>query len=490
MTMTKQGTSRSKARAQAMRRALFVALAVALAAADSTALAVVGELPADGAARMRREVATLVAGAKTPTPEEMVRATVLAAAARSLAPREPWGYAAECDIALRWGNGALVDKCAEELVRVAPNHAETARALAAVRAFQRGRVWPAVIGWSLLALFVVVSFAGAPERLAGGRLSARARGAAAATSPIAAAPSRPTSVAVALAVAAALVAFGGGGTRVAAAAAPVPSTTASAERLSNFAIDDADPESSVPSAAARDGNPMQYGYFLQDLGARADERERAGDHASAARYYRALAKAVPDVAVGWAHLCSSLEAAGQREAAIDACKRALGLPGVVVADSARFVRLVLAKRGQLTAEETADVKAVVEHLESEAESRVTAAQLRCTWALRAHDVPMLEACTKTLDALAPNEAETISFAWALALENHDRAAADRLITRAKAAGVKPEGLSEMEKATAELGGFWTGTLAGWRGLVAVGLALAAAAAALMWVRRASRQSAA
>src|SRR5689334_20372945 len=112
MTMTKQGTSRSKAWARAMRRALFFALALALAlgSADSPALAVIGELPADGAARMRREVATLVSGAKTPTPEEMVRATVLAAAARSLAPGEPWGHAAECDIALRWGQGALVER--------------------------------------------------------------------------------------------------------------------------------------------------------------------------------------------------------------------------------------------------------------------------------------------------------------------------------------------------------------------------------------------
>ena len=44
----------------------------------------------------------------------------------------------------------------------------------------------------------------------------------------------------------------------------------------------------------RDGNPLEFGYFVQDLLAKAEIATKKQDHQAAIRYYRALAIGVPD----------------------------------------------------------------------------------------------------------------------------------------------------------------------------------------------------
>jgi hypothetical protein len=94
-------------------------------------------------------VQSLVSGASEPPPEALARAELFARTATRMAPREPWGPLAHCDIAVRWGDRALVDRCLDRLVAAAPEHVETRRAVAAL-----GPRTPvvAILAWSLLAV--------------------------------------------------------------------------------------------------------------------------------------------------------------------------------------------------------------------------------------------------------------------------------------------------------------------------------------------------
>ena len=195
----------------------------------------------------------------------------------------------------------------------------------------------------------------------------------------------------------------------------------------------------------------QFGYLLQDLLAKAEAATKKGDHLAAARYYTAIAKGVPSRSYAFAKLCESLQAAGDRGRAVGACRSALYREGATVADYLRFVNLALAKDGPLTPDERKELEGVAKHLAGESGGAPIAERMRCEIALRVHDVPALESCTAALGKLAPNDSITISFQWALALEKRDRASAERLIERARAAGMAADGLAKMESATGSLG---------------------------------------
>jgi hypothetical protein len=223
---------------------------------------------------------------------------------------------------------------------------------------------------------------------------------------------------------------------------------------SAFQINHANPEASIPDVKARNAKPIEFGYFLQDLVTYAQAAARAGDHLSESRYYRAFIKAVPDSRAGFARLCQSLDAAHQREEALAACKQALGLAGATVEDSVRFVHLVLGKPGNLAAPELDDVNAVIANLRGSPQTRVAASHLECELGVHLESIPLLTECTQDLTAVAPGDPKTLTFSWALAIQQGDAARARSLVTRAKAAGLTSEGLSRMERATSELEHAW------------------------------------
>ena len=88
-------------------------------------------------------------------------------------------------------------------------------------------------------------------------------------------------------------------------------------------------------------------------------------------------------------------------------------------------------------------------------------------ALRFKDTPALEACTAELARKAPRDPKTVSLQWALALQRHDRGAALGLIDRARQAGMSPDGLAKMERATRAMTLRWFGKLVG--GALAIAL---------------------
>jgi hypothetical protein len=253
---------------------------------------------------------------------------------------------------------------------------------------------------------------------------------------------------------------------------------------SEFKINHSDPEASVPSSEARNRQPLEFGYYIQDLVAFAMAAAKSGDHLAEARYYRAFAKAVPDEAIAFSKLCQALEAGGQREQAEQACRDALGRHGIQLDDYVRFVHLVLAKPGQLTSTASADVTSIIDHLQKNPETRIAGMHLQCELALHVHDVALLEKCTTGLSSVAPRDPKTISFLWALALEKGDRTGAENLIARAQAVGVPAGGIERMRQATSARLPTWPRRLLDWRALFAAFLVVSAVTA--LWILRRRR----
>ncbi|HEY4158277.1 MAG TPA: hypothetical protein VGM29_09275 [Polyangiaceae bacterium] len=119
----------------------------ALAACDA-AIAASGRAPLD----LRARVGALMAGEGSPSMADASEAYALAREVSDFAPRQPWGYAAFCDVARRIGDPALWASSVHDLERVAPDHFETRAALA--RSQQLRAWWPLkCVGWVLLLAF-------------------------------------------------------------------------------------------------------------------------------------------------------------------------------------------------------------------------------------------------------------------------------------------------------------------------------------------------
>ena len=230
----------------------------------------------------------------------------------------------------------------------------------------------------------------------------------------------------------------------------------------------------MPSPELQNKRPLEFGYFIQDLTGLAVAAGKAGDHVSEARFYRALAKAVPTESIAFTKLCEALEAAGDRDKAILACRDALGREGVVLKDYVHLVTLELGKSAPLSAQENEDVKQIVLHLKDSPDTKATGTMLECEYAVHVDDLKLLRSCSSELAALAPNDAATISFAWTLAMRNGDMVEARRLVQAAEA-GVRPDSVERMTVAIDNRGR--RGFVAKWRGPISLGGAFLFAALA-------------
>jgi tetratricopeptide (TPR) repeat protein len=239
-----------------------------------------------------------------------------------------------------------------------------------------------------------------------------------------------------------------------------------------FALSDSDPESSVPSMEQAMRRPLQMGYFVILLIERGKAALDRGDAAAAVKYYRALVKAVPERSQSYSLLCKAYEAQADIQSALENCRTALGKEGVTVEDNLRFVEVLLKKPVALEARDIEDVEAVAGHLEQELgpekDGPLVANRLRCGLGIRLEDVKRLEACTRELRKLAPKDAGTIAFSWALALKQRDFVAAERVMAEAKAAGLPIHALRKMQEGLAvarEGAGGWRRWLRDWYLLV-------------------------
>jgi hypothetical protein len=160
------------------------------------------------------------------------------------------------------------------------------------------------------------------------------------------------------------------------------------------------------------------------------------------------------------------------------CKYAIDRKGVQMKDYARYVDLLVAKPDDLTADDRAELTAVLEHLDKQVKEHpdvaVPTAHVRCQAAVRMNDATALRACTAVLAREAPDDQKTIVFQWSLAVMRGDRSEAAALLSRAEKAGVSAEGLEHMSHVVFR-GNWWTAHARGaaFLGVVAIALALIA-----------------
>ena len=183
--------------------------------------------------------------------------------------------------------------------------------------------------------------------------------------------------------------------------------------------DDNNPEGSVPTVKDRNTNPLEFGYYLQDLLTRAEVETKRKDQARVIKYYRALAAAIPEEAQGWSLLCEAYQTAGDRDRALRACKYAIDRKGVQIKDYRRYVELLVAKPDALDADERTEINAVLAHLDQQPDVAVPTAHIRCEAAVKMNDAKALQACTSVLGTVAPDDRKTIVFQWSLAVLRGD-----------------------------------------------------------------------
>jgi tetratricopeptide (TPR) repeat protein len=365
-----------------------------------------------------------------PSAEELAMALRLATAAKKGLERQPWGFAAECDIARRLGDRAMYKRCLDSLETIAPGHYETRRARE-LGGFAETPTWVPFTWVALIALGAATLLHALWSTLK---------------------RSRRPAVVVAAAASLALLAFA----NVASAAEPEikgEPSIAKAGGLSKWKIDDADPLKSVPTPEQRDDDPLNFGYHLMDLSDKAQEATEKRDFAQASKYWEATVLAVPEAAVGYRKTCASAEQAKDMNRALRYCRAALAREGVRLEDYQRYTSILLSKPTALDAEQMTDLVEIAKHVRTIEGGATLADTLDCEYAVRSSDLQRLEVCTTTLSKAAPNDSRTITYQWALALKREQFDEARRHIERARKSGMKPEGVKAMERTTAQESSF-------------------------------------
>lgn len=215
-----------------------------------------------------------------------------------------------------------------------------------------------------------------------------------------------------------------------------------------FTINDDDPESSVPTPQQALRAPLEMGYQLMLLSERADAATKRGAHEAAAKYWKAIAKAVPERSLGFSRACQSYEAAGKSDLALEQCRSALGRSGATLEDNLRFVRLSL-ERPAISPNDVEDIAAIAAHLKQQLggdKGAQKAAEITCQLGARISDLARLQSCTRELQKLAPQDPQTAIFAWTLAMKQGDLAQADSLVRQAQAAKLPDSALDRMRGA--------------------------------------------
>jgi tetratricopeptide (TPR) repeat protein len=370
----------------------------------------------------RAYVGALMSGGELVKPKELSDAVKEAAHARNL-QGQPFADAAFCEIAQHIGDDAMYSACLVKLETNARGYFETAR----WRAVRPGTpVWLYWLGWSLLGVLSAVTLTQSFVRWFRAPALRTAK---------------PRSAAL---VVLALGAFGAHRTR----AAEVH------QQLSHFRINFDDPESQIPTLAERNSDPLEFGYFIQDLAAEGVFYERKQDYATAVKFWRASAKAVPDEAVAFARACQDYQRLGERDNALSYCSRALNLQGVTSADYVRFGELTVQKFGPLTTSEVDDLNAAVAHVAKQENGSAPAAVMECQLGVKLEDEAKLAHCTSVLAKSTPNDPHTLTFEWSLAMKRRNYGEARRLVDAMSKTSLPAETLAQIRTATAEESAWW------------------------------------
>jgi hypothetical protein len=429
-------------------------------------------------------VAALMTGPAAPSSDRLAEAVTLAITAKNLTG-QPFGDAALCEIAYRVGDAQLLKDCAAELNRIAPNHYLTKR-WGAVASERSGAahwlVWLAFAGAALATLAHALRSRQSAKRALGGAPVAAAL--------FAACLLLQPKIALAQAPAEAPAASAGDSASPAPAQQPRHMKKDGHWQLSRFPINYDNPEATIPTEAERNKEPLDFGYYLQDLASEGAYAEKSGDYAGAVKFWRALAKAVPDVATGFRRSCAAYEVLKDRYHGLDFCGSTLNQQGAVLEDYVHYGNVMLMKPEHLDAAELSDLENTIKHLRGQGGDGplFIAETLTCELGVHEQDVKRLEPCTQALVKLKPNEPQTLSFLWSLAMFRHDYAAAQDYVDRLKTTSYNPALVARMAASVQSEKRWWKPFLSDWRYQASLLTVLLAAGVGLLSSRKKSSTS--
>ena len=386
----------------------------------------------------RAMVGALMLGEGKADPGDLSLAALYAKRAMDADPTEVWGHAASCDLARRLGDDEALLRCSAQLKQIAPDDLETRLVLARLPLRLALRGWLPPVLWGtmlLLALTTIVR-----------RLRARRR---------------VDSTASVVASAVALLTFGSLGVANAQPAKPAesdaPATAAAPLEPGGIQIDPENPEASLPTTATMDSfNAVSFGYLIMELAARSEEAMKAKDYVHAEKYYRAMAKAVPDRSAAFSSLCDVQRKLGNLAGAIDSCRSAVSKEGTTIADHAALVHLLLEKSTVLPKEDRDEALELANHVVTQTPADKAGYTLQCEVALKLEDWSLLQSCSDKLAKLAPDELQTVSYQWASAVAHHELAQAHELVERARALGMSEDGLARLVAGIEEVSPWYRG----------------------------------
>ncbi len=149
-----------------------------------------------------------------------------------------------------------------------------------------------------------------------------------------------------------------------------------------FRVNDEDPLQNIPTPAERNAHPLEFGYYLQDLIARAQQALTQKDWARSAKFFEVIARIVPDQAITFSRLCTCYGELGRYDVAAANCGRAIQLPGALVVDHLRFIKFTLRKE-KFTSTDATNIDASLEHLRAQKPELLVAPPPTDTAALQA-----------------------------------------------------------------------------------------------------------
>lgn len=224
---------------------------------------------------------------------------------------------------------------------------------------------------------------------------------------------------------------------------------------SKFPIDEDDPIASVPSVEQRNADPLEFGYWLQDMVHRADVPFQEGKWGEAIKYYEALRVALPETAINYSKLCTAYENLGDLANAEASCWTGMRYPGTKVITYYQYLRIAIAMLP-----ETADGDAKKLRLDriSQTLGHLRAAAPQVKDSMVAEEVALRQAgedveSGKPKDATAvPFEQQVELFACQLGVVLNDATRLDQCIEALKAGGAPPKAVLPFEWARLRVAG--------------------------------------
>jgi len=308
--------------------------------------------------------------------------------------------------------------------------------------------------------------------------------------------------------------------------------------VSKFPINDDNPSASIPPLEARNANPLQFGYFLQDLYTKGELAFEKKDWAVSAKYFEAIAKVITDRARSFSKLCEAYQHLDEVESARANCAKAIVLPGATLMDHRRFLDVSLSAKA-LTRSDVANIDASIAHVRAQVaelpditpppraeikplasgappgeaarvlaemkeaqrernEAKQSSAEradfmqkyegLVCRLGLRLRDAARLGRCVDELKRQKADARVVLTFEWSKALITRDRARSRELLEQARKLQIPAATLAAMSREHDDTFGLLA-LLKRWK-LVAGALVacVVIAGGALAWLRRRRRSA--